>query len=341
MSLVVGRSVCLSFLSVALLGACDRGPDPKPESVAPPLGRSATAPASAQTASSRPAETAQAAPPRLIEPTPRAAVTIQGPAHPLIIEEEPGLPAMAPVDPAAFQASEPALSKTGMPPGAKVYPKNIANKPVPRVGVQPWAIAEDWRARHERQLKSPKRATARVVFLGDSIVDGWGSAPAFREQFGKYTPLNLGIAGDYTQNLLWRIEHGALEGLTPGAVVVLVGVNNLAGGFTPEQTAAGVAAVVDSIQARLPSVPIVLLSILPARRGPSDPLRRKIAEVNLLLAKLAKPGSVSVHDVGSVLLEPDGSISPQTSPDALHPTPAGYERLTAAVAPLLGKLVPL
>jgi lysophospholipase L1-like esterase len=337
MSLVLGRSVCSSLFCVAILGACDRGSEPKPESVAQPLSRSAPV----QSASARPFEPAQAAPPRPVERTPRAAVTIQGPAHPLIIEEEPGLPAMPPAAPAALDAPESALTKMAMPPGAKIYPKNIANRPVPRVGDQPWAIAEDWRARHERQLKSPKRATAKVIFLGDSIVDGWGSAPAFRDQFGKYTPLNLGIAGDYTQNVLWRIEHGALEGLTPGAMVVLVGVNNLAGGFTPEQTAAGVAAVVDSIQARLPSVPIVLLSILPARRGPSDPLRRKITEVNLLLGKLAKPGRVSVHDVGSVLLEPDGSISPQTSPDALHPTAAGYERLTAAVAPLIEKLVPL
>jgi beta-glucosidase len=271
-------------------------------------------------------------------------VTIQGPSHPLIVEEEdarlppPPITARAP-SLAAAELPEPARAE--MPSGAKAYPKNIANKPVPRIGEQPWAIAADWRARHERQVKSPKRATAKVVFLGDSLVDGWGSAPAFRDQFGKYTPLNLGIAGDYTQNVLWRIEHGALDGLTTKAVVVLVGVNNLAGGFTPEQTAAGVGAVVESIQGRLPSVPIVLLNLLPARRAPTDPLRQKIAETNRLLAKLAKPGAVSVHDIGSVLLEADGTISQQTSPDALHPTPAAYERLTAAVAPLLEKLVPL
>jgi lysophospholipase L1-like esterase len=337
MSLALGRSVCLSFLGIAMLGACERGSEPKPENVEPSLSRSVAA----RSASARPAAPAQAAPPRVVEPTPRAVVTIQGPSHPLIIEEEPAPPTTAPMAPAPFVAPESAITKIEMPPGAKAYPKNIANKPVPRIGDQPWAIAEDWRARHERQLKSPKRAAAKVVFLGDSIVDGWGSAPAFRAEFGKYTPLNLGIAGDYTQNVLWRIDHGALEGLTPRAVVLLVGVNNLAGGFTPEQTAAGVGAVVESIQSRLPAVPIVLLSLLPARRTPSDPLRNKIAETNRLLAKFAKPGAVSVHDVGSVLLEADGTISQQTSPDALHPSPAGYERLTAAVTPLLEKLVPL
>jgi lysophospholipase L1-like esterase len=324
-----GRATCSMLAALAILGACDRRSEPKPEEV-PPAARSAPA----KTTEPRAAEPAA----RPVEPAARPVVPSPAPTQAGLDEPADRLP-LADTSSRGLGVAPEAL-KTVMPPGAKIYPKNIANKPVPRIGDQPWTINPDWRARHERQLRSTKRASAKVVFLGDSIVEGWGSAPSYREQFAKYTPVNLGIAGDYTQNVLWRIEHGALDGMQPAALVLLVGVNNLAGGFTPEQTAAGVSAVVASVQARLPSVPIVLLSILPARRGPSDPLRTKIVEVNRLLAKLSGP-QVTVLDLGSSLLEPDGTISQLTSPDALHPSAAGYERLTAALSPVVEKLVPL
>jgi beta-glucosidase len=234
---------------------------------------------------------------------------------------------------------QPALASPEKPPGARIYPKNVADKPVPRIGQQPWMIAEDWLLRHERQVRSPRRAHAKIVFLGDSIVEGWAMAPAFREHFGKYAPLNLGLAGDHTQNVLWRIDNGTLDGVEPDVVVVLVGINNLAGGFTPQQTVAGVRAVIGAVQAQLPSTTVVLLAILPARRSPTSPLRQKVTEANRMLANLAKPGSVSFHDVGSALLEPDETMSTITSRDALHPTPAGYDRLTAAVAPIVEELM--
>ena len=143
-----------------------------------------------------------------------------------------------------------------------------------------------------------------------------------------------------TPDMLWRIEQGTLDGLHPGAIVVMIGVNNLGGGFSVADTVSGVRAVVSRAQEKLPQVPILLLAILPARQSASDPLREKIRQANGLIASLAQPGRVYFHDVGSVLLEPDGTISEQTMRDFLHPTASGYERLTAAVAPLLAELMP-
>ena len=96
--------------------------------------------------------------------------------------------------------------------------------------------------------------------------------------------------------------------------------------------------MVNAVKAKLPSTPLLLLGILPSKKEASHPLRNKIIEVNSQLAGLEGPG-VSVHDVGSVLLEPDGSISEAVMGDFLHPSAQGFERLTAAVAPLVENLV--
>jgi len=221
----------------------------------------------------------------------------------------------------------------------RAFPQNVADKPVPRVGAEPWLISDQWLSEHERQLRAPRRSEAKVVFLGDSITAGWRAAPAYRVSFSKYTPLNLGVGGDHTQNVLWRIQQGALEGLSPQVVVVMIGVNNLGGGFTPSATVGGVRAVVSSVQERLPRSRILLLGILPARHTPSEALRSKIAEANRLLAAMSWSSLTSFRDVGSVFLDPDGNIQKSIMRDFLHPTAEGYQLLSDSVEPLLSQLL--
>ncbi len=241
--------------------------------------------------------------------------------------------------PTVDDLAAPAAAAEGPAPALAIAPRayrqDTADRPVPRIGARPDQISEEWLAQHQRQLQIGHRSTAKVIFLGDSITEGWGAAPAYREYFGKYSPLNLGIAGDLTQNVLWRIQEGALDGTKPQAVVVMVGINNLAGGFSAERTAGGVRAIVASVRSHLPAAHVLLLSILPAREDPANPLRQRVAETNRLLANLAEPGCVDVRDFGSLLLEPDGKISKAILRDFVHPTPAGYQRLSQAVAPLL------
>ncbi|MEP7048918.1 MAG: GDSL-type esterase/lipase family protein [Pseudomonadota bacterium] len=278
-------------------------------------GPSATAPAPAGTASVTRTE------------QPRAEV----PLPPLPALETQAVLPVAPSD-----VSPP---KAPVPMPQKAYRQDVTDKPVPRIGAEPSTISEEWRAHHERQLHAPNRAAAKVIFLGDSITEGWGVAPAYRDRFDKYKPLNLGISGDFTQNVLWRIDQGALSGTNPEALVLMIGVNNLAGGFSPKETVAGIRAIVAAVQTRLPNTQVLLLAILPARQSPGDPLRQRIIEANGLLAGLAGLARVRIHDVGAVLLEPDGTLSKTTTRDFLHPTAAGYERLSEAVAPLLDTLL--
>jgi len=245
---------------------------------------------------------------------------------------------VAPLGPAPMPIVRDVLQEPLRPPVPKAYAQNVADRPVPRLGSQPWMISDEWESRHNGHLKAANREQAKVVFLGDSITDGWRMSPSYKQHFSGYAPLNLGISGEYTQNLLWRIEHGTLDGLSPKAVVVLIGVNNLAGGFSALQTAKGVRAVLAAVQGKLQGVPILLLAILPAGESPDATLRKKIVEANELIAKMQVPG-VTVVDVGTVLLEPDGTISKSILRDFLHPTEAGYVRLGDALAPRLQQIV--
>jgi lysophospholipase L1-like esterase len=197
----------------------------------------------------------------------------------------------------------------------------------------------EWRSRHARQLNAPERDDAQVIFLGDSITEGWSNARSFRKQFRPYRPLNLGIGGDQTQHLLWRIHDGALDGLRPKAVVVMIGVNNLGDGFSPDETVAGIKAILGAVRSRLRGVPILLLKILPAGQSANDPLRKMIVETNRSLDALDEPARVNVVEVGTPLVEPDGSIARTTMADFLHPTNAGYRTLTEAVAPHIASLL--
>lgn len=205
--------------------------------------------------------------------------------------------------------------------------------PVPRSVEHEWMSLAQWRSRHQQQLAAPHRAQAGILFLGDSITEAWCESEPFKRAFGRYTPLNLGIGGDQTQHLLWRVDQGALAGTSPRLAVVMIGVNNLGNGFSPEQTFAGIQAVVAQVQRRLPGVPVLVLSILPAGHSPDDPLRRGIVETNARLSSWAPPAGVSVHEAGTVLLEPDGALAPAIMADFLHPTALGQERLTSAVLP--------
>jgi lysophospholipase L1-like esterase len=215
----------------------------------------------------------------------------------------------------------------------------VPDQPSPRRVEQPWMSLKEWRRRHEQKLNAAHRLEAKLVVLGDSIVEGWADSASFRRAFADYKPLNLGIGGDQTQHLLWRIDQGILDGSSARVAVVLIGVNNLGNGFAPEETVRGIAAVLERVRAKLPAARVLLLAVLPAGETPEDGLRTKITAANAQLAALALPPEVRVADVGRVFLEPDGRIPKAQMADFLHPTAMGQERLTEAVRPLVAELM--
>jgi len=305
-------------------------PEPAPSAMVAPAP-SATIPPAREPA---PDPLAEASRERV--PLPVDEPLLGSPGSPPRVTARPSLLAPPPSFPGVTEGRVPTLLPSAQPPP---FPQRVADKPVPRVGAEPWMISEEWLSHHERLLHAPNRARAKVAFLGDSITEGWAVVPAYREHFAKYTPLNLGIASDVTQNVLWRIDHGELDGTTPAVVVLMIGVNNLAGGFSPRETVAGIRAILAAVQAHLPNTRVLLLGVLPARPSPGDPLRQRILEANRLLASLPPSAQVSFHDVGGVLLESDGTITKATLRDFVHPTAEGYARISEAVAPLIEALI--
>jgi lysophospholipase L1-like esterase len=180
-----------------------------------------------------------------------------------------------------------------------------------------------------------------VVFIGDSITQGWegGGKPVWEKYYGKRKCLNFGVGGDRTQHVLWRFEHGQLDGLKPKAAVLMIGTNNSnKDDNTEADILEGVTAIVKQIRTRLPDTKLIVLGIFP--RGKTFSAQRgKLLQVNQALEKLADNKMVSYMDIGSQLIEADGSISTEMMRDALHPGEKGYEIWAAAIEPKLKELL--
>jgi len=204
--------------------------------------------------------------------------------------------------------------------------------PVPQPGEM---RAEQYAALHKYVKEHGAADSPRVAFLGDSITEGWTErgADAWKKYFERLNPINLGMGGDETQHVLWRIDHGSFEGYTPAAIVLMIGTNNLANsGHTPAETARGIEAVVNRLRDKFPKANILLLGILPRGAQAADPMRARVAEVNKTISKLQDNRHVFFLDIGDVFVEKDGSISPQNMPDALHLSPAAYNIWAKAIS---------
>jgi lysophospholipase L1-like esterase len=186
--------------------------------------------------------------------------------------------------------------------------------------------------RHTGFLADIKKMDGKidVVFLGDSITDGWRGKTAWKEHIQPLNALNLGIGGDRTQHVLWRIQHDELKGYSPKAFVIMIGTNNMgnamrefAGGNTEEEIAAGNKAVVEEIQKQHPDAKILLLGIFPRGAEATNPYRGKVKKTNELIAKLDGK-NVKYLDIGEKFLEKDGSLSKEIMPDFLHLSQKGY-----------------
>lgn len=168
---------------------------------------------------------------------------------------------------------------------------------------------------------------AQLIFVGDSITQGWEGEgkEVWADRFAKYDAINLGIGGDRTQHVLWRLDNGNLEGISPKAAVVMIGTNNSNGeDNTAEQIAAGVRAIVQKLRTKLPSTKVLLVPIFPRGENP-NPQRGKILQANQIIQKLADGENVVWVDLGHKFLKEEGRIPRDLMPDYLHLSRKGYE----------------
>lgn len=240
---------------------------------------------------------------------------------------------------AAFVASADPETKAVL----KEYPSLVEVRP-PRANtaVVP-NLAGFFRQKHEANVVIAKQGEAEVLFLGDSITDFWRneSGPfagrkVFDEYFGAWKVANFGIAGDTTQGVLYRLQHGEGEGFQPRAVMLMIGTNNTGSNTGPE-IAEGIGAVVLELQKRFPKTNILLLAVFP-RGSANDPVRSKISEINQAISRLHDDQRVFYMDIGKDFLDADGNIPRDVMSDALHPSAKGYEIWAKAVQQKLAAL---
>jgi len=204
----------------------------------------------------------------------------------------------------------------------------------------------DWDQRHAAVLAEKDVIKPEIVMIGDSITHFWGGQPnepkgnrgakAWNDLFGERKVLNMGFGWDRTQNVLYRIKDGELDGLSPKLVVIHIGTNNLstsknAPTNTPEQVVEAIGAIIGAVKTKCPDAKIVLMGIFPRGEKADNPFRAKIGTINKELAATYsnKPGIVYLD------LTPDGSMSKEIMGDFLHPTEKGYAIWAEALKPQL------
>jgi lysophospholipase L1-like esterase len=151
--------------------------------------------------------------------------------------------------------------------------------------------------------------------------------------------VNIGVGGDKTQNVLWRLDHGGVDGLEPKVCVLLIGNNNMF--FTPETgiqpAAEGIKTCAANLRERFPKAEIVVVKIFPAH-APGVAFYEDIKQTNAALDGLNLTGDprLQVLDLTRDLVNADGTLDKDLyTPDAVHLVPAGYDLYAARLRPLL------
>lgn len=200
-----------------------------------------------------------------------------------------------------------------------------------------------WQDRQNKMNERVKKGDVGLLFIGDSITHGWegtGTQEVWKEFYGNRRAVNLGIGGDQTQHVLWRLDNGNLEGITPKLAVVMIGTNNAGHGNTPEEIAAGVKAVVAKLRAKLPQTKVLLLAIFPRSADPKDRIRQTNQKANELIAPVADGKMVEFLDIGPKFLKADGTLTTEIMPDLLHLSPKGYRIWAESIEPAVAKALP-
>lgn len=211
---------------------------------------------------------------------------------------------------------------------------HLAVRPVSRVAEPLWVTFHE---RIEAEAKLLPRPD--VLLLGDSLFQGLRKQDeVWQKALPGVSVLNAGIWSDGTQHLLWRLQSGALNGVAPRVVVLLIGTNN--GLSSPEEIFDGVRANLEEAEDRFPDAKIVVLGLLPSMKDPQNKRRVRNRAVNVLLRKLADGDSVQVLDLDARFVDANDALAAGAfQDDALHLKRLGYEFLLEGLAPTLKALL--
>ncbi len=267
-----------------------------------------------------------------------------------------------------YQTAEPQKAGWPLTPEERAYvvdkpeyerrPGREANKHLPQL----WPVVPSaghwggtsWLDTHAKLVEYVKAnpGPCDVLLVGDSITQQWGSPldkgvfnEEWQKHFADYRTINIGIGGDKTQNLLWRLDHGGVDGLQPKVVIVMIGNNNMF--FTPETgiepVAKGVQTVVANLREKLPQAVVIVVKILPCH-APGVRFYEDIKKTNHAMdaLKLDADSKVTILDLWNDFVNADGTLKKELfTPDKIHLSPAGYAVYAERLKPLLYKLHPV
>ena len=212
----------------------------------------------------------------------------------------------------------------------------------PEVQTADWAV-KWWMPRHEQKLKElADMEQVDLLMIGDSITHGWenGGKKVWDKYYAKRNALNIGFSGDRTEHVLWRFDHGEIDGIAPKAAVVMIGTNNTGHRQDdPDDTAAGIKAILDKLAEKTPNTKVLLLAIFPRGAAADDKLRLINDGINQRISKFADGKRVFFLDISDKFLEDDGTLPKSIMPDLLHPNAEGYEIWAKAMEPTIVKLM--
>ena len=199
--------------------------------------------------------------------------------------------------------------------------------------------ADAWLKLHEAHVSTvlANRGSIDVLLVGDSITIQW--ADSWKRNFGGLKVVNIGIGGDKTQNVLWRLDHGGVDGLQPKCVVLMIGNNNMF--FTPETgidaAAKGIRMCSENLRRKFPDSQIIVTEVLPAH-APGNRFYEDIKKTNTALdtLDLGNTPNVRVLKLWEDFVKPDGMLKQELfTTDNIHLSPVGYDVYAAKLKPLI------
>ena len=220
----------------------------------------------------------------------------------------------------------------------------------------PWAV-EWWMPRHGAVLGRVAQGNVDLIFVGDSITNSWerSGKEIWNEYYAPRNAVNMGFSGDRTQHVLWRLEHGEIDGISPKLAILMIGTNNTkyqtdnAEDNTAEEVADGIKAICAAMRIKLPNTKILILTIFPrgdvaqrkdkTQNASFNPLWAKNNRASELASQIADNKMIYYLDINQVFLDENGVLTREMMPDLLHPKVKGYKLWAEAMELTVNKLM--
>ncbi|MBB75604.1 MAG: acetylglucosamine-6-sulfatase [Planctomycetaceae bacterium] len=216
-------------------------------------------------------------------------------------------------------------------------PKKTVKAVTPENRTDKW-----WSDRHTQKLKASKNQSVDLLMIGDSITHGWEGhgKKVWQEYYAQRNAFNIGYSGDRTEHVIWRLQHGEIDSISPQLAVVMIGTNNTGHRQDPPaETAAGIKQILVELRQRKPQMKVLLLAIFPRGATADDKLRKINTSINEYIKQYADGKSIFFLDLNSAFLDDRGRLPKSVMPDLLHPHEAGYRRWAKAMEPTILKLL--